>query len=132
MSSEVADSARSLANSQRELLRGALRSGDNSAPLTSLQREAIREICIQAGDRAKKPEGLLIAFKAALSEAANEVKLPVGEERSALLARYVSAFIEELYSVRAPTRTVPDADSNGTGPVTFTPTETHGLSDAHL
>lgn len=132
MSSEMAESPRSLTESQRKLLRDALRSGDNSNPLTSSQRQAIREICITAGDRARKPELLLIAFKAALNEEANEAKLPLGEERSAIFALFVSVFIEELYKPRGGARIVPDAESNGTGAGTFTPTETHGLSDARL
>lgn len=45
-----------------------------------------------------EPEHLLIAFKSAIVEAANMVGMRPGSERSALLDRLVSVFIEELYS----------------------------------
>jgi hypothetical protein len=127
----MTDSSHSLTDSQRHLLRNALRSGE-SAGLTSAQRQTIREIRIALGHRAKKPEQLLVAFKGALNEVANEAKLPLGQERSALMDRFVSAFIEELYKPDGKITTGMEAESKVSGRTAFTPAETPGLSDAHL
>jgi hypothetical protein len=132
MSSEMAESPQSLTDSQRSLLRDALRSGENSDQLTSSQRQVIREIRVALGNRTTKPEKLLVAFKGSLTEIANDARLPIGGERSAVFDRFVSAFIEELYKPQRTTMTNADGESNGSGPLAFTPTETHGLSDAHL
>jgi hypothetical protein len=132
MPSEMADSSPLLTESQRNLLRGALRSGEKSRPLTSSQRQVIAEIRAALGDRAKRPERLLVAFKSCLNEVANDSKLPVGEERSALINQFVSAFIEELYKPTATTRATTDVESKGTVPAAFTPGETPGLTDARL
>jgi hypothetical protein len=72
-----------------------------------------------------------VAFKGSLYEVANDVKLPIGGERSAVIDRFVSAFIEELYMPQGTTRTGADGESNGSGAAAFTPAGTHGLSDAH-
>lgn len=130
MSSNMADSSPSLTDTQRHLLRNALRSGE-SAGLTSAQRQTIREIRIALGHRAKKPEQLLVAFKSALNDVANEAKLPLGQERSALMDRFVSAFIEELYKPDGKITTRMDGESKESGPIAFTPAETPGLSDVH-
>jgi hypothetical protein len=130
MSSEMGESSQSLTESQRSLLRDALRSDQNSKQLTSSQREAIREIRVALGNHTTKPEKLLVAFKGSLDEIANDARLPLGGERSAVMDRFVSAFIEELYKPQRTPRTGVDDESNGPGPVTFTPAETHGLSDA--
>jgi hypothetical protein len=131
MSSNMADSSSSLTDTQRHLLLNALRSGE-SAELTSAQRQTVREIRIALGHRAKKPEQLLVAFKSALNGVANEAKLPLGQERSALMDRFVSAFIEELYNPDGKITTRMEGESKESGPVAFTPAETPGLSDAHL
>jgi hypothetical protein len=131
MSSEMADSSPLLTESQRNQLRGALRLGEKSKPLTSSQRQVIRQVRIALGDRAKRPEQLLVAFKAVLNEVANDVKLPAGEERSALIDQFVSAFIEELYKPVGTTRATADGEFNGPAASEgFTPGETPGLSDA--
>jgi len=132
MSNEKGESPRLLTESQRSLLREALRSGENSEQLTSSQRQAIREIRVALGHPATKPEQLLVAFKASLNEIANDARLPLGGGRSAVIDRFVTAFIEELYKPQGTTRTVADDKSSGSGPVTLTPPETHGLSDARL
>jgi len=132
MSSEMAESSQSLTNSQRRLLRDALRSGENSEQLTSSQHQAIREIRVALGNGATKPEELLVAFKGSLTEIANDARLPLGGERSSVFDRFVSAFIEELYKPQRTTRTSTDGESNGSAPAGFTPAETHDLSDAHL
>jgi hypothetical protein len=130
MSSEMADSSPSLTDSQRQLLRDALRSGEDSE-LTSAQRQTIREIRIAFGHRAKKPERLLVAFKKALTDVANEAKLPLGQERSALIDRFVSAFIEDLYKPDGKITTRMDGESRESEPIAFTPAENPGLPDAH-
>ncbi|MGZ3330488.1 MAG: hypothetical protein ACXWMQ_00635 [Gemmatimonadaceae bacterium] len=108
-----------------------MRSDQNSKQLTSSQREAIRKIRVALGNHTTKPEKLLVAFKGSLNEIANDARLPLGGERSAVMDRFVSAFIEELYKPQRTARTSADDESNGSGPVAFTPAETHGLSDAH-
>jgi hypothetical protein len=130
MSSNMADSSSSLTDTQRLLLRNALRSSEG-AGLTSAQRQTVREIRIALGHPAKKPEQLLVAFKSALNDVANEAKLPLGQERSALMDRFVSAFIEELYKPDGKITTRMDGESKESGPVVLTPAETPGLSDAH-
>ena len=131
MSSNMADSSPSLSDAQRHLLRNALCSGE-SAGLTSAQRQTVREIRIALGHWAKKPEQLLVAFKRALNDVANEAKLPLGQERSALTDRFVSAFIEELYKPDGKITTRMDGESNESGTIAFTPAETPDLSDARL
>ena len=131
MSSNMADSSFSLTDTQRHLLRNALRSSEG-AGLTSAQLQTVREIRIALGHRAKKPEQLLVAFKSALNDVANEAKLSLGQERSALMDRFVSAFIEELYKPDGKITTRMDGESKESGPIAFTPAETPGLSDAHL
>jgi hypothetical protein len=130
MSSNTADTSPSLTDTQRHLLGNALRSGD-VAGLTSAQLQTVREIRIALGHRAKKPEQLLVAFKRALNDVANEAKLPLGQERSALMDRFVSAFIGELYKPDGKITTRMDGESKESGPIAFTPAETPGLSDAH-
>jgi hypothetical protein len=130
MSSKMADSSPSLTDGQRHLLRNALRSGEGSG-LTSAQRQTITEIRIALGSRAKKPEQLLVAFKGALNDVANDAKLPLGQERSALMDRFVSAFIEELYKPDGKITIRMDGESKESGPIAFTLAETPGLSDAH-
>jgi hypothetical protein len=130
MSSEMGESPQWLTDSQRSLLRDALRSDQNSKQLTFSQREAIREIRVALGNHTTKPEQLLVAFKGSLNEIANDARLPLGGERSAVMDRFVSAFIEELYKPQRTPRTGADDESNGSGPVAFTPVETHDLSDA--
>ena len=131
MSSKMDESFSSLTDTQRHLLRNALRSGDGLG-LTSAQRQTVREIRIALGHRTKKPEQLLIAFKGALNDVANEAKLPLGQERTALLDRFVSVFIEELYKADGKITTRVDGESKESGSIAFTPVETPGLSDAHL
>ena len=59
----------------------------------------MRKIC-SAPERANfAPEDFLIAFKLAIVDAANDVGIPPGPERSDLLSRLVSAYIEEFYLV---------------------------------
>ena len=70
------------------------------AIVSSDQRNCIRELCLDLGYQ-REPEQLLIAFKKALEHAANDARIPFGPDRSAMLARLVSVFIDELYSFNA-------------------------------
>jgi hypothetical protein len=65
--------------------------------LGSTQRQAVRDILRAAGNRTAKPEQCVVAFKSLLNEAANEIGIPLGRDRSSLLERFVSTFIEEMY-----------------------------------
>ena len=86
-----------LTRAQRALLRKALDGGSENGSGSSASRHAIRELCTNFRDSAQGPERLLIAFKASLVDAANEAQVPYGPQRSELLSRLVSVFIEELY-----------------------------------
>lgn len=87
---------------QRALLASAIRGRELTIAVTPEQRVIIRSLCDQPGFAAHHSEQLLVAFKAGLAEAANELRIPVGPERNDLLSRLVSAFIEEFYGgVRA-------------------------------
>jgi hypothetical protein len=79
----------------------------------------------------RKLTKILVAFKSAFNDAAHEINLPLGQERSALMDRFVSAFIEELYKPDGKITTRMDDESKESGPIAFTPAETPGLSDAH-
>jgi len=65
--------------------------------LASVQRRAVREICNAVRDINQSPEQSLIAFKAGLNEAADEASIRPSRERSDLLDRFVTLFIEEMY-----------------------------------
>ena len=65
--------------------------------VTREQRAAIRDLCAQFKPDGQ-PEKFLIAFKSALDEAADEARIPPGSERSLMLSRIISVFIDELYS----------------------------------
>ena len=91
---------------QRRMLRHAVQSGaalqsrsDRGAAAFG-QRQAIRELCLSCRDLRQSPEEILIVFKAALIETANDAGIPYGPERSDLLSRLVTVFIEELYEFR--------------------------------
>jgi hypothetical protein len=64
------------------------------------QRQAIRELCKSITGSTQRPEQLLIGFKEALSEAANDARIRPGPERTETLSRIVTVFIEELYGLR--------------------------------
>lgn len=83
--------------SHQESLRSVL---DELAPemtVTAEQRAVIRRICAAPERQTFEPEDFLIAFKLALVEAANAVRIPPGPERNEFLARMVSVYIEEFY-----------------------------------
>ncbi|MFL5638813.1 MAG: hypothetical protein ACJ78M_05530 [Gemmatimonadaceae bacterium] len=85
-----------LSFAQHALIRWALQRRTSFGIVTPEQRRAIRELCAECGP-VREPEQVLIAFKVALIEAANDERIPFGPERSDLVERLVSVFIDELY-----------------------------------
>ena len=79
------------------MIRDALKENELSPFVTAEQRAAIRAVCSDLGSDGKA-EKLLIAFKTALVDAANDLDVPHGPERDAKLSRLVSVFIDELYA----------------------------------
>jgi hypothetical protein len=103
-----------------ELLRTALRlNGKGRAP-TSEQRTIIKQICSSPEKLTFAPEDFVIAFKLALTNAANEVGIRPGPDRNELLARLVSICIEEFF--RSPS--AGDASRAGRSIRTSSPKET--------
>jgi hypothetical protein len=86
--------------SHQELLRIVLGGASDDVVVSSEQRAAIRQICSAPERNGFAPEDLLIAFKLAIVEAANDVGIPPGPDRNEFLARLVTVYIEEFY--RAP------------------------------
>lgn len=80
-----------------ELLRTALRLSGTARTVTSEQRAIISQICSAPEKLAFAPEDFVIAFKLALTNAANEVGIRPGSDRNELLARLVSVCIEEFF-----------------------------------
>jgi hypothetical protein len=102
--------------SHQESLRSAL---DGLAPeltVTAEQRAVIRRICAAPERQTFEPEDFLIAFKLALVEAANAVKIPPGPERNDFLARMVSVYIEEFYRGPPSHETVGDGEGQERAP----------------
>ena len=108
----------SLSNAQLRLLRhalqsgSALQSGTGNGSAAFGQRQALRELCLSCRASGHRPEHLLISFKTALIETADEAGIVYGPERSDLMSRLVSVFIEELYEFRIPKR---GGDGDGDG-----------------
>ena len=80
-----------------QLLRTALASGEAGRVVSSEQRAIIHQICSSPEKGTSAPEDFVIAFKLALTDAANDVGIPPGPERTDFLARMVSACIEEFF-----------------------------------
>jgi hypothetical protein len=89
-------------------LRTALASGETGRTVSSEQRAIIHQICSSPEKGSFAPEDFVIAFKLALTDAANDVGIPPGPERTDFLACMVSACIEEFFRassvVNAPDR----------------------------
>jgi hypothetical protein len=83
--------------SHQELLKRTVRDGATSKNISDEQRLVLRQICSAPERRAFEPEDFLIAFKLALTDAANDVGIPPGPERNDYLSRLVSVCIEEFY-----------------------------------
>lgn len=103
--------------SYQELLQAALQGGAAESFVTSEQRDVIRRICSTPERQTFEPEDFLIAFKLALVEAANAVKIPLGPERNEFLSRLVSVCIEEFYRLPQAGESAKNAD----GPERATP-----------
>ncbi|MEA2761858.1 MAG: hypothetical protein QOD47_1142 [Gemmatimonadaceae bacterium] len=82
-----------------ELLRSALRLNGTGRAVTLEQRAVIHQICSSPEKLTFAPEDFVIAFKLALTNAANEVGIRPGPERNDLLSRLVSICIEEFFRV---------------------------------
>ena len=82
-----------------ELLRTALRLGGTARAVSSEQRAIIQQICSAPEKAAFAPEDFVIAFKLALTNAADDVGIKPGPDRNDLLARLVSVCIEEFFRV---------------------------------
>jgi len=96
--------------SYRELLQAALEGRAAESLVTPEQRDVIRRICSAPERQTFEPEDFLIAFKLALVEAANAVRIPPGPERNEFLSRLVSVYIEEFYSVPQAGESAKNAD----------------------
>lgn len=132
MSTELADlnpMQPILTSPQRDLLKHALTSRPKSKFVTPEQRLAIRKICDTAGAFSKKPEQFLIAFKASLQDAANDAALR-STERNALIDRFVSVFIEELYRAEVRNSLTDDGERRRKPETGAIPTRSTDLSDA--
>jgi hypothetical protein len=86
-----------LTDAHQQLLRGALKEKTARPVVTPEQRAVIRRICAEAVPGAE-PEKMLVAFKSALSHAADDAGFSYGVERSAVLSALISLFIDELYA----------------------------------
>jgi hypothetical protein len=86
---------------QRKNVRAVLNQKHTARVITSAERKAVREVCASALDGNTSPEELLIQFKGALTEIADQDGLRPGPERSELLERMVSICIEEYYAIRS-------------------------------
>jgi hypothetical protein len=69
--------------------------------VTYEQRAIIRQICSAPEKFSFAPEDFVIAFKLALTNAANDVGIRPGSDRNDLLARMVSVCIEEFFRLPA-------------------------------
>lgn len=78
-------------------MRTALRLNGTAPTVTSEQRAIISQICSAPEKRTFAPEDFVIAFKLALTNAANEVGIRLGSDRNELLARLVTVCIEEFF-----------------------------------
>jgi len=86
-----------LTAAQLQLIRDSLKGNELSPFVTAEERAAIQAVCSDL-ESDGKTEKLLIAFKSALVDAANDLDVPHGPERDAKLSRLVSVFIDELYA----------------------------------
>lgn len=94
---------------QLPVLKEALQSDVEQAKARRDQRKLVREICSLPEVRALPPEQFFVAFKQAVSDAANDLGVPDGPERDQLLSRLLSISIEEFF------HTDGNGDGNGDG-----------------
>jgi len=101
---------------EHERFKATLLSARMGVLLMSAQRQAIRDVLQAAGVQTKKPEQCVVAFKALFNEAATEIGMPLGRERSSMLDRFVSTCIEEMYRMEAQRGGDDDARANTPSP----------------
>jgi hypothetical protein len=75
----------------------AMTDGAAAKTVSAEQRSVLRQICSAPERKHFEPEDYLIAFKLALVDAANDVGIPPGPERTDFLSRLVSVYIEEFF-----------------------------------
>jgi hypothetical protein len=114
----------------RDSLMDALLSARSGGLFAPIDRQGIRQMVFAAGSLTRTPELCVIAFKSVLSEVANEASIPLGRERSHLLERFVSVFIEEMYRTASP-GAVEDGDCRGKTASAITPAGSRELPGAH-
>lgn len=102
--------------SHQELLRTALGSSASETTVTGEHRAAIRRICSAPERQSFEPEDFLIAFKLALTDAANAAGIPLGPDRNDFLARLVSVYIEEFYRLPVANGTITSSDGARSSP----------------
>jgi hypothetical protein len=78
-------------------LREALQTDAEQIETRRAQRELVKTICSLPEVQDLPPENFFIAFKEALSDAANELNIPRGREREDALSRLLSISIEEFF-----------------------------------
>lgn len=102
--------------------------------LTAIQRRAVREICETARGFNQSPEQSLIAFKAGLRDAADNARIVPGRDRSDLLDRFVSFFIEEMFRSELRPNSEDGADGAARGPTIggISPATSSGSPEARL
>jgi hypothetical protein len=74
-----------------------MRDGATDKSVTPEQRSVLRQICSAPERFTFEPEDLLIAFKLALVDVANDVGIKPGPDRNDFLSRLVTVYIEEFY-----------------------------------
>jgi hypothetical protein len=90
------------ARTHRDSLSAALRAARSGGLFSQIERQGIRQMVQAAGTLTRTPELCVVAFKSLLAEVANDAGIPLGRERSHLLERFVSVFIEEMYRSASP------------------------------
>src|SRR3982751_1146740 len=120
-----------LSRVQQERFKAALLSARAGALLVSAQRQAVREVLQMAGALRRRPEQCVVAFKSFMHEAANEIAMPLGRDRSALLERFVTLFIEEMYAADMEIATE-DVNCRGKTPGSAIPAENRELPGVRL
>jgi hypothetical protein len=101
-----------LSRIQRERFKASLLAAHSGSLPVSTQRQALREIVQAIGEPLLTPEQCVIRFKSFINETATDIAMPLGRERTNLVDRFVSLFIEEMYAVDARRATL-DFESRG-------------------
>lgn len=86
-----------LTEHHKQLIRGALQARTTDSKIHAEQRTAIRQICTELMP-SPEPEKLLRAFVDAVVHAADDLRIPYGVERDAMLSKFVTIFVDELHT----------------------------------